>query len=293
MVIVTLEGGLGNQLFQYAAGRALAAARDTELKLDVRPFEHYTLHRYALAPFRIRESFASDDELNAVTGRSIAGPARLWFRIGQRLRPPHRRRILRESHFRPFDPRVLEAPRDVCLQGYWQSERYFEGIRDVLREELGLRSEPGPRTRELEGEIRGVPSVGVHVRRGDYVTDETTRGVHGVMGPGYYRRAAEAIRATVRDPRYYVFSDDPGWARENLELDGPVTHVDHNGPDRGHEDLHLMSLCRHNIIANSTFSWWAAWRNRNPDKIVLAPSRWFRDASLDTRDLIPAGWRRV
>ena len=194
-----------------------------------------------------------------------------------------------ERHFH-FDPEVASLPDGVCLEGYWQSERYFAQVADRVRHDLTLEKPPAGRDAELLAEIAAGNAVSLHVRRGDYVTDPAASATHGVCPLDYYRRAIAFIAERVADPVFFLFSDDPEWTRANLDLGGAATLVDHNGPDRGHEDLRLMSHCDHHIIANSSFSWWGAWLDPRPQKMVVAPRQWFRDASKDTSDLIPESW---
>ena len=146
---------------------------------------------------------------------------------------------------------------------------------------------------ELASEIQATVSVGVHIRRGDYVANPIANQFHGVCSLEYYLAAIAKLKEEIGAPRFFVFSDDIGWARQNLRLPDPTTFVDHNGEAHDYEDLRLMSLCKHHIIANSSFSWWGAWLSNNPDKIVIAPERWFRDPSMDPRDLVPEGWHRL
>ena len=147
-------------------------------------------------------------------------------------------------------------------------------------------------TREMAAQIDARKSVSLHVRRGDFVNNPQTFSHHGVCEPGYYREAIGKIKEQHTDLEVFVFSDDMDWAKANITTDLPVTFV--NGAGRqDFEDLYLMSLCRHNIIANSSFSWWGAWLNPNPEKIVVAPARWFNDKNTDTKDLLPPEWVKL
>ena len=288
MVITRLSGGLGNQMFQYAAGKRLATRLGVGYRLDLSLFETLqcaTPRRYALDVFALDDPIASPEEVRPFLPRR---GVRSWLdRLGGR-----RRTYYRERHFH-FDPAVLELGGDVCLEGYWQSERYFADIAGLIREAFRF---PEPRSGpnlELGRRIRDVVAVSVHVRRGDYVADETTHRWHGVCGIDYYRRAIEHIAERIERAEFFVFSDDPAWAQANLKFPTAVTFVDHNPPERGFEDMRLMSLCRHHIIANSSFSWWAAWLAVNGDKIVVAPRRWFATDELDASDVCPADWLRL
>ncbi|WP_027714731.1 alpha-1,2-fucosyltransferase [Desulfuromonas sp. TF] len=297
MIIVRLMGGLGNQMFQYAAARRLALQHDAELAFDSGYFAQAppedTPRRYELGHLGIRARFAGPDEVAELSGRCRD----CW----QRMRL-HLRRLSGFSHYRShivkertgrFDPEVLTLPDNVYLQGYWHSERYFNDQAEIIRRELAVRTPLVGQNLELSKHIGRVDAVAVHVRRGDYATSGKTRAFHGLLSPSYYANAMSALRAQVTDPHIFVFSDDSEWVANHLRLDVPTTYVNHNPPDRGHLDMQLMSLCRHAIIANSSFSWWGAWLIDNPDKVVVAPQRWFAEPDRQTADLLPAGWLQV
>lgn len=290
MIITRLSGGLGNQMFQYAAGLRLAAARGTQLELDLTLLaaaDGRTPRTYELERFRVSAKRATPEQVEALLAKRP-----LAARISRRLDP---RAAARERHFH-YDPAVARLPDGTCLEGYWQSERYFEDAAAQVRQEFSFSREPSGRNAELAQEIATRTAVSLHVRRGDYATHATTRAFHGLCPIDYYRRAATYVSERVRDPLFVLFSDDPEWTRAHLDpvdLGNGVIAVDHNGPQDGPEDLRLMSLCRHHVIANSTFSWWGAWLNANPEKIVVAPERWFAGGAHDTSDLLPSGWMRL
>ena len=293
MVIVKLIGGLGNQMFQYAAGRTLAAKHGTTLKLDISGFESYELRDYSLHAFRIQESFAATEEVARVKGAFKNRLARVAFRLIQRLKPYYRRSVFRESSVSLFDPNILKTPQEIYLDGYWQSEKYFKEIESTIRQEFTFKHPPEGRNAELVGQIQACDSVSLHVRRGDYVTNPVTYEVLGVCSPAYYRTAIQQLTQSIQGPHFYVFSDDIDWVRRNLWIDYPVTYVNHNGIDKDYEDLRLMSQCKHHIIANSTFSWWGAWLCNYSGKIVIVPHRWFKQPHLNAEDIVPPSWLRV
>lgn len=292
MIIVQLKGGLGNQMFQYATGRRLACMHDVCLKLDLSWFASdicgVTPRSFALAPFSIIAESATEQEISRLYEPHVG---RLRSLINN-LRRDYRRTHIR-AHDSRFDPSILGLPDDVLLDGHWQSEKYFHDIAHLIRGEFKLRMEPVGQNREVISEINGYNAISLHIRRGDYVTDVKTAAWHGVCSYEYYKNAVEVIVSKVENPHFFVFSDDPEWVQERFKLSYPMTIVDNNGADFAYEDLRLMSLCRHQIIANSSFSWWGAWLNPRPDKIVIAPSRWFNDETIDTSDLIPASWLRI
>ena len=162
-----------------------------------------------------------------------------------------------------------------------------------MREEFSFKQPATGRNLEAAAEIGACNAVSLHVRRGDYAADPVVMAMHGVCSLDYYARAVEYVLERVSKPVFFLFSDDPDWVRDHLKVRGSMRVVDQNGPDSGSEDLRLMVQCKHHIIANSTFSWWGAWLNANPDKLVIAPKRWFADGSLNTSDLLPTNWVKM
>jgi hypothetical protein len=292
MILVRLQGGLGNQLFQYAAARRLARARGAELRLDLSRLGGpglRTPRRYELGALNVAAEVAGADDLAKIRRE----PKGLVERVRTRLSGDGSGlRVVREAHFH-FDPAVLDLPDGVCLAGYWQSERYFADVADLVRKEFTPKAPLAGRNAELAGEIEGCEAVSVHVRRNDYLADPAVLAVHGMCGPAYYERALAHVAERLADPVFFVFGDDAEWARGNVRAPGRMVIVDHNGAEHPAEDLRLMGLCRHHVIANSTFSWWGAWLNPRTEKVVVAPQRWFATDQWDTRDLIPAGWVRL
>jgi len=256
MVTVNLMGGLGNQLFQYAYSRALAA-QGREVYLTNIQVVNVTDHRiYSL------------DGFNTIV--KLHNP------------PPIGAAPLYESGL-PFDERMLNIPEPTIVYGYFQTEKYFLNIEDSIRKELTLKSSLSEKAQAIAKEIQSCESISLHVRRGDYLQ---LLAFHGMVEPTYYTAAIGTISQKVSNPKVFIFSDDPKWCEDNLT--GTVIETGSK-----FEDLHLMSLCRHNVIVNSSFSWWGAWLNPNPDKIVVAPKRWFSAKDLDSRDIIPDGWIKI
>jgi len=282
-------GGLGNQMFQYAAGRQLAHLHRTELKIDLSWFKNITAvdtkRQYELGAFNIQEHFASPLE----TGRFREGF--LLRRFGF-LFPFRKQCHIIERHYH-FDPDILQLPDNVYLEGYWQSPKYFSDIQDIIRTEFTVKSGPGTGNRSMAEEIGRTESVAIHVRRGDYVSNPSISNRYGTCSMEYYQTAMKTILGQVRQPHFFVFSDDAAGAKENLSWIAPSTFIDLNGPDNAFEDMRLLSLCKHHIIANSSFSWWGAWLSKKPEKIVIAPRQWFKDKYINTDDLIPTKWTRL
>jgi hypothetical protein len=291
MIIARIIGGLGNQMFQYAAGRQLAATHNTILKLDVSDFKDYNLHDYGLSAFNIKELVATPNETKLL---KEADSGSFKKKLKKILRRPSKLGIthIRENQYH-FDPELLTMPDSVYLDGYWQSEKYFSDIADIVKKEFTVRLPQAGKNLELARQITSCESVSLHVRRGDYVTDEKTKTIHGTCDLDYYARCIERLTEKVHRPCFFIFSDDPEWAEENLRIAHPATFVSHNGPEKNYEDLRLMSQCRHHIIANSSFSWWGAWLGQHRGTIVYAPKRWFNTPTFNTKDLLPDSWTPI
>lgn len=294
LVVTKLIGGLGNQLFQYAAGRQLAELNDGILKVDLTAFETYTLHAYGLHHFDTAVDVATPRELKAfqrlkesrVLQKVAAHPATGITRFGSHF-------YVREKSL-AFDDRILAIRGNVYLEGYWQSENYFRDIRTQLRSELMIKAAPDRENQRMASRIVEGPSASIHVRLGDYVSDPVTRSAHGLLPIEYYKSAIAHMLEIVPGVAFYLFSDDPDAAAKMFRLESAsITVVDINNADRNFEDLRLMSLADHHIVANSSFSWWGAWLGKNQDGVVVAPRRWFADPSRTSDDILPTRWIRL
>ena len=291
MIIVRLKGGLGNQLFQYAVGRHLAEIRQVVLKIDISFFETYTLHTYSMWPFDIQENFATREEVMELATPKESILDRFIGRVIPRP-PKPAPTFIQEKYFH-FDPNILSLPDNVYLDGHWQSEKYFANIKEIIRREFTVKTPQTGKDKELSELIGSSESVSLHIRRGSYVFLPEANQTHGTCSMNYYYRCVDHLIKSIKNPHFFVFSDEPDWARDNLKLAYPTTFVEHNSADKDYEDLRLMSQCKHHIIANSTFSWWGAWLSKNPGKIVLAPKKWFNKSKSDIKDLIPNSWYRI
>jgi Glycosyl transferase family 11 len=288
VIVVRVRGHLGNQMFQYAAGRALAARHQAELVLDtsgiIQAGGPNLVERNELDVFALRERVRPVWEV-----ARVPNPSRLVYAL-QRLRPSRKAfvHVLSEDFAtNAFVPAVLTAPDQTYLIGYWQFEEYFADreaeIRDAFRfPPLSAESEP------VAESIRQQATVSVHVRRGDYAEHANL----GFLDAAYYERALETVASRVDVARAFVFSDDPGWCRDNLDL-GDATIVDRPlSVERAWEDMCLMSMCDHHVTSNSTFGWWGAWLNPSPSKLVVAPTRWVLSPKR-IGDPVPSRWLRV
>lgn len=289
MVVTELKGGLGNQLFQYAAGLSLSQRLETRLLLDCsflessRQSADTTYRVYELDKFQVTEPQANEWVLAKFT------PHSLWQRALHLLVSG----LVKEEKSFAFDTSFFSQKGDIYLRGYWQSERYFQSIESLLRERLSFRNELRHLNKEWADRIKSSHSVSIHIRRGDYVSDPKINSYHGALSIDYYLNGVAEIVSRVPTAHFFVFSDDVPWAKDHLQLGAPCEFITGNSGTQAWEDLKLMSLCQHHIIANSSFSWWGAWLNPSKEKIVVCPREWFADKSIDTSDLIPTAWIRL
>jgi hypothetical protein len=295
MIVVELMGGLGNQLFQYALGRRLALHHQTDLLLDTRFLEnravraaHLTYRNYELPVFFSINPVIAPDGVGQQYGRRATPGGRLLHRLTRQWPGADLRHLTETTPYR-FDPRAAHAPENTYLSGHWQHPAYAQPIEAALRAELRFRHPLPPAAQAVADRIEATESVCVHVRRGDFLTNPT----HRVVGPDYYGLAETVLRPHLRNPAYFVFSDEPDWCRANLRFDGPTTFVTNADTDgRSDATLNLMSRCHQYIIPNSTYAWWAVWLNDSPGKRVVAPSRWVNDGQ-PTHELIDPQWITV
>jgi hypothetical protein len=291
VITVSLIGGLGNQMFQYAAAKELADRHGVGLALDLSRFNdiNNTPRCFLLDRLRVPEGTASYFFRARWRGRIVrfAGRTRL-------MRPPQLPQHYREPDFH-YDPAFGALGGHTTLFGYFQSERYFGRIARKLRKWFAPREQLAGAAREMLIRIKasGLP-ISVHLRRGDYLKPGTAE-FHGILGEAYYREALGRLEGTIRgEPELFVFSDDPAAAEQVLSFmpKSRLVHV-RGAPERPWEDMTLMAHCHHHVIANSSFSWWGAWLNERQQKTVIAPRAWFAPEELMKRnmnDLYPSGW---
>ena len=296
-IIVSLYGGLGNQLFQYATARAIAAKNNAELILDLAWFttakksSSITARRFALSPFNIPSAQLQEqgDFLHATSSRITR-----LFKKYLNYKKFKRENInyLKEKSFN-FDANIFSLPGSIWLDGYWQSYKYFQDIQALLQREIGTVGQLSNESQKLLFVIATNDAICLHIRRGDYVTNKAAAAVHGLPDMEYYQSGLILAAKGLKNPHCYIFSDDPQWVKENFTASIPITIVDVNGPDDAHQDLWLMAACKRFVIANSSLSWWGAWLSEAADKIVVCPRQWFLAKNLNTRDLIPDDWLKI
>jgi hypothetical protein len=287
-VVVRLVGGLGNQMFQYAAARALAVRAGVPLELDLSWFGSDPDRHYALAPFSI-EARLREPQSSTLRSKGLLARVSRWLRIVCKAQGIP---AFREASYR-YDARIEHALPPVFLDGYFQSEKYFSTLRQQIATEFMLRDRPAPAAASILDKIASCDAICVHIRRGDYVSSPAANAYHGTCSLDYYYAGLAQVSKGLLRPHCFVFSDDPAWVRENFRPECPMTLVDIHRIDEAHEDLRLMAACQHYVIANSSLSWWGAWLGAREGKLVVAPLRWFQQNDIDTNDLIPPAWIRL
>lgn len=286
MIVVRLCGGLGNQLFQYATARALAIRNNTELILDLNWFKNIpksnTKREYELFRFKINARLPS--------------PTMSFFFLicGSRFFSPICRlipffKIYKENQYN-YDENAEFLTGNIYLNGYWQSFKYFQPYRNQICEDLKVLTSMTNADLSIASKIQNSISVSIHVRRGDYVSKTSAASFHGICNLDYYALAIATILKKFPEAHFYVFSDDMDWSKANLPINEKnSTFVTHNNSLSAVNDMRLMSMCKHHVIANSSFSWWAAWLNPSDEKVVIAPKKWFaHDPQPIT--LLPESW---
>lgn len=289
MIIVKLTGGLGNQMFQYAYGKALSLRDGIEVRFDTSWYEKMnplaiekdTPRTYSLGAFAANIRLATPEDISPFDMLAKS----LYRKISKKIRTT-------------FSNSEQKARDGAYLEGSWASESYFADHEDAIRQDFALRDELSPMAKSMK-EIIGTssPSVSLHVRRGDYVTDLKTQRYHGSCDIAYYEKALDKVASIIgcktEDLHLFIFSDDIQWSREHLHLKAKQMHFVSHPLIPDHEEMHLMSLCDHHIIANSTFSWWGAWLDPRRDKIVITPAAWTKKQSRRYKDVVPSDWIKI
>ncbi len=293
MIIVQLIGGLGNQMFQYACGKTLALKNKTSLKLDTtdlldRSHHNFTHRNYELNVFNINEKIASNHDIKKFELKKS-----LPTRILSKLFIKFKYKKISEQILFNYDNTLTSEKSNLYLSGYWQNEKYFAEFESEIRKCFTFKELPTVDNEKILQQIEACNSVSIHIRRGDYVSLKSANAFHGICSLDYYYAAIALISSKISNPLFFIFSDEPEWIKQNFIINSPFLVISHNSGEKSFEDMRLMSACKHNIIANSSFSWWGAWLNKNQNKIVIAPTKWFADDSIDTKDLIPEKWIRM
>lgn len=287
MIKLILSGGLGNQMFEYAAGRALSMRYDTDLFVDLYLLQKKTkatIRNYELSVFNT-EAPISQSITNKITVK-IFGAIRSKT-IGHSFLDKFG--IFRDEKAQYYDKRFELLSKNTTLFGYFQNENYFKGISEQLKVDFTFRSPLSGENDKIRYKIEQMTSVSIHIRRGDYINTNSNL---PVLELSYYKKAIEYITSQIDNPYFFIFSDGIEWVKTNLDL-SKLKHefIDWNKNEDSYRDMQLMSLCKHNIIANSSFSWWAAWLNNNPSKLVVAPQKWYKgDTGIYPDGFLPKEW---
>lgn len=290
MILVELNGGIGNQMFQYAAAKSLALYHKTILKLDISPGPDKSMpQELKPRPFDLHYFNLPDQVANTSDVESFITTSAL-DKIKEKTKPNHKRRVYREPFFH-YDSNFYNAEANVYLKGLWQSEKYFNPFKENIRSTFEFKNDTVKTFQDFTSRLKEENSVSIHIRRGDYLAKVSLE-VLGLITLEHYQNAIKLINSKMPGSSFYFFSDDIQWVKENFKIPN-ATYVSGDISKNHLEDLYLMSQCKHNIIANSSFSWWGAWLNNNPDKIVIAPKNWFNEGPKDTQDLIPEGWLKL
>lgn len=291
-VAVALSDGLGNQMFQYAAARAVSLRANLPLKIDLDILQKGDgFRRYMLDGFALKAEFLSDDERRALLGRGATANTRRWIdRLRDELKPFHLRKGIIQKGWK-FDRRLLCVRTPCHIRGYWLSEEYFSEFSDVIRADFAPRAPLEAKLSEVISGMKATESAALHVRRTDYLAPHTA-GIHGVCPLEYYKSAVELIERKLNRVKWWIFSDDPDWVsgQEFFRNLGEVVRGDIRNP---WSDFWMMSACRHFVIANSTFSWWAAWLGEKNGSLIVAPRRWFVDPQRNCDRIVPRRWLKI
>lgn len=289
MVIVRLIGGLGSQMSEYAYAKALES-KGYDVKIDATTFESYTLRGYELDKYNIDLECSTKEENDRYRPNNIVIKilSRILNKIGINILSL---KVVREKSF-IFNQKLLEINNEAYVIGDFFSEKYFKDIRSTLLKQFSIKGRPSSYMKDMEVKIsEAANSCFIHVRRGDYFHNKRVNKVHGVCGVDYYQNAAKYVQSQVGSLQYFIFSNDIEWCKENLKIDN-ATYMENQERASPHEDIYLMSLCKHNIIDHSSFCWWGAWLNQNENKIVVAPKKWFSNEKLQkqSRDIYCESW---
>ena len=270
MIIVNLTGGLGNQMFQYAFGRLIAIKHKTDLKLHFTNALFNTQRSYELDVFNIHATIATQQDLQKLGVAQSRVVNRLLFLLDNQYGIQFNPHIITQRYPYGFDSKYLAIKDNSYIQGYWTDERYFKGIEQVIRSEFTPKKKLDEKNQKILKHIQNTQAISIHVRRGDYITNKNNAKVFGFLGLDYYETKIKKIKNSVSNPVFFVFSDDILWCKENLSpLTKDIVYVDHNKGKDAYKDMLLMSACKHNIIANSTFSWWGGWLNLHKNNINI------------------------
>lgn len=290
-MVINIIGGLGNQMFQYAFGYAMAKKNNEELKLDISGFDTYDLHDFGLKLYNIKKNQILKSNIKYKFLLSVIGYRNTVF-LSKVFRKLYistlkiTKLYYQEKKTFTFDENVFYARTGSYFSGYWQNEKYFKDCRKDLLDIFQLKK-IHLKTKVYKNKIIKNESVSLHVRRGDYLN------INEVCDIEYYHKAILLFRG--EHVHFFIFSDDIEWVKNNLNFIDHKTIIELEKDIPDHEEMYLMSLCKHNIISNSSFSWWGAWLNKNDKKRVVAPKKWLtnKDCQNDAQGIYCEGWTKI
>lgn len=286
MVIIGLSGGLGNQMFQYALYCKFKNL-NKEVALDTSFFRSkQKLREIEIGIFPIKYCEISDKQADEIRGYSYYDSffEKIINKVKHKVYPPNF--LIYEDKIEYFQPEIFDMDQ-VYLSGYWQNEKYFSDIENEIRTIFSFPLDMDSDNKEILSRLKQENSISVHMRRGDYLSEKNQNVYGGICTERYYEKAFAYMNKHIKKPHYFLFTDDVEWASENIRYPN-MTIVSNNKGRKSYIDMYLMSQCKHNIIANSSFSWWGAWLNQNEKKIVVAPKRWFNNH--ENADITCEGW---
>jgi hypothetical protein len=297
MIKVFTLGGLGNQMFQYAAAKALAERLNTGVCIDTSPL-HVRLRNTTSRPYELNHFVLSKGQEQVVFSQ-VRGF--LFFKIYPKVKKSFLGKMIaknyalfEEENAYMFDSEILSLPDNSLLLGYFQAEKYFSSSEKIIREAFRFKQALAGKNLELAKKMKSCNSVSIHIRRGDYLSNKSSFETFCSIAADYYQKAIEHIYTRLENPVFFIFSDEPEKAKKEIPLP-QANFIDWNKGTDSYIDMQLMTCCRHNIIANSSFSWWGAWLNPHPNKMVVAPAEWLKDkaANASIKDLLPGKWIRL
>lgn len=278
MIEINLKGGLGNQMFQYATAKNLATKYKQKIVLNTEYFSNIPTgdvpRKYQLDIFNIDKDIIFKEKINPIK--------KLWQKISLKF--------IKESVQINIASALLKLGISVHLNGYFQSEQYFKEIKDIILEEFTFKTELGTEAQKIKNMLEQSNGVALNIRRGDYLRPDYIK-IYGTCTMEYYSKALEYIKTKVEKPLVCVFSDDPEWVKKEFKIDNIIFAG--NDILKDYEQMYLMTLCKHNIIANSSFAWWGAWLNKNPNKIVIGPKQWLVGKTADQLEILPKEWIQI
>ncbi len=281
MITIKYSGGLGNQIFQYIFGLTKAGEIGCEVDFDMSFFKKNPKRPYQMDIFGITPAANKDFRI------PIYWKLRKFIKKDKFMNL----NIYRETSF-IYEEKSKEIKDNTFIEGFFQSAKYFDET--FARNVLTFKKEGSKKTQEIMEKMKSENSVSIHIRRGDYVQKARYKNLFNQLTLEHYARAVEIIKEKVENPTFYIFSDDPEWVKENLKIEG-ATYISHNTGNDSWQDLMLMASAKHNIIANSSFSYWGAMLNGNENKVVIAPEIWFAENKPEqqTKDIYPNNWIKL